>query len=112
MPREQLFTAQPTSSTPALVASKSNKQIAGKFRSLFPAKNLPTQRETRATTALSNQPTNRIPLAAVTRNQKSWKQMNHKVQVFETENLNGRPDTQMNNQETNPQADTRRNEVQ
>lgn len=98
MPRRQLFTAQPSSSTPAPAASKSNKRTAGEFWSPSPAKNPSNQRETRATAALSSQTANRIPLAAITRNQKSRKQMNHKVQVFEAENSNKRPDTQMDNQ--------------
>ena len=73
LPRRRLFT------TPAQATSKSNKRTAVEFRSLSPTENPPNQRETRATAALSSQTTNRIPLAAITRNQKSRKQMNHKV---------------------------------
>ncbi len=55
---------------------------------------------------------NRILLAAITRNQKSRKQMNHKVQVFEAENLNERLDKQMDDEEINHQADTSKNRMQ
>ncbi len=106
------MTDQPSSSTQASAAFKSNKRIAVESRSLSPAKNSPNQQETRATSALSSQTTNRIPLAAITRNQKSRKQMNHKVQVFKAENPNKRPDTQMEDQEINHQADTRKNRRQ
>ncbi len=38
--------------------------------------------------------------------------MNHKVQVFEAENPNERPDTQMDDREINHQADTREKRMQ
>lgn len=105
LPRGQLFTAQPSSSTLAPAVLKSNKRTAGEVRSLSPAKNSSNQRETRATAALNSQTTNRILLAAITRTQKSRKQMNHKVQVFEAKNPNERPDTEIDDQEINHQAD-------
>lgn len=53
---------------PALSMPK-NKRTAVESRSQSPAKNSSDQRETRASAASSSQAGNRIPLAAITRNQ-------------------------------------------